>query len=185
MTLLYAGLGLFLAIHVLPTLGGLRTRFVAALGEQAWKLVHSAVSAAGIVLIVLGWRRAPLDVLYEPPAWGRAAVFILMLPVLYLLIGRRIGTNLKRFTAHPMLWALTLWAGAHLLANGEMRAVVLFGTLGAYALFAMWSQESRGVAKRATERWPWSSEFRAGAATIAVYAVLVAAHRWIGGVALL
>jgi uncharacterized membrane protein len=184
MNLLYAGLGLFVAIHVLPTLGSTRTALVAQLGEQPWKIVHSLVTVAAVVLMVLGWKAAPYEALYQPPAWGRAAAFVLMLPVLYLLIGRRIGTNLKRFTAHPMLWAVVLWAGAHLLANGDRRSIVLFGGLAAYALFAMWSQERRGVAKRATERWPWSSEFRAFAATIAVYAVLLAAHEWLSGVPL-
>jgi uncharacterized membrane protein len=184
MTLLLSGLALFVAIHVLPTIGGTRAALVARLGEMPWKLVHSLVTVAALVLIVLGWKRAPTDLIYAPPDWGRAAVFVLMLPVLYLLIGRRIGTNLKRFTAHPMLWAIVLWAAAHLLANGERRAVLLFGAFAAYGLFAMWSQDRRGVAKRATESWPWSSEFRAFAVTIAVYAALVAAHQWLSGVRL-
>ncbi len=184
MTMLYLGLALFLAIHILPTLGGLRGQLVTRVGENGWKSIHSLITVGAIALMVLGWRQGSLEVVYAPPAWGRNAAFVLMLPVLYLLIGRRIGTNLKRHTAHPMLWAVALWAGAHLLANGELRAVALFGTLGAYAIFAMWSQEARGVAKRATERWPWSSEFRAAAVTIAVYAVFIAVHGWISGVAL-
>jgi len=184
MTMLCSGLALFLAIHILPTLGGLRGRVVALTGEPGWKAIHSLVAVGAILLIVFGWRRAPSELLFLPPSWARSAPFVLMLPALYLLIGRRIGTNLKRFTAHPMLWAIVLWAGSHLLANGEQRSVVLFGGFAAYALFAMWSQGARGVAKVATERWPWSSEFRAGAVTLAVYAVLVAAHGWISGAAL-
>lgn len=184
MNLLVAGLALFVGIHLLPTVGSARAAAVARLGERRWKLVHSLVSVAAIVLMVLGWKRAPADLLFTPPAWGRAAAFALMLPALYLLIGRRIGSNLKRVTAHPMLWGVTLWAAAHLLTNGERRAVVLFGVLGAYALFAMWSQGARGIAKVATERWPWSSEFRAAAATLAVYAAMIAAHEWLSGIAL-
>lgn len=184
MTLLYSGLALFIGVHVLPTLGGLRGRLVALLGEGSWKIVHSIVSLAAIVLMVKGWKSAPFEVVYTPPDWGRHAPFVLMLPVIYLLIGRRIGTNLKRFTAHPMLWAIVLWAAGHLLANGDLRSVVLFGGFAAYSLFAMWWLGVRGKAAVATERWPWSSEFYAGTATLAVYAVLVAAHGWISGVAL-
>lgn len=184
MTMLYLGLVLFLAIHILPTLGGLRGQLVRRVGENGWKSIHSLITVGAIVLMVLGWRQGSLEVVYAPPAWGRNAAFVLMLPVLYLLIGRRIGTNLKRHTAHPMLWAVALWAGAHLLANGELRAAVLFGGLGGYALFAMWWQNARGVAKTATQTWPWSSEFRALAVTLAVYAALVAVHRWVAGVAL-
>ena len=184
MNLLYSGLALFLAIHILPTLGGLRGRLVALLSERPWKMFHAAVSVLGIVLIVRGWKAAPYEAVYSPPDWGRHVPFLLMLPVVYLLIGRRIGTNLKRFTAHPMLWAVVLWAASHLLANGDLRSVVLFGSVGGYSLFAMWWLGRRGKAKVATESWPWSSEFRAGAVTIAVYAVLVSVHGWIAGVAL-
>ena len=185
MTLLYSGLALFFAIHILPTLGGIRGRMVALLGEKAWKLVYTVIAVLAIVLIVKGWKAAPFESVYAPPDWGRHAPFALMLPVIYLLIGRRIGTNLKRFTAHPMLWAIVLWAAGHLLANGDLRSVALFGSFAAYALFAMWWLGVRDKAAVATERWPWSSEFRAGAATIAVYAVFVAAHGWISGVPLL
>lgn len=184
MTMLYSGLALFIAIHILPTLGGLRGRLVARVGENGWKMSHRLITVVAIVLMVLGWKRAPFELVYLPPAWASYAPFVLMLPALYLLIGRRIGTNLKRFTAHPMLWAIVLWAGSHLLANGDLRAVVLFGGFAGYALFAMWWQSARGKAKVATERWPWSSEFRAGAVTLAVYAVLVAVHGWISGIAL-
>jgi uncharacterized membrane protein len=184
MNLIYAGLALFFAIHVLPTLGGVRAACVAALGERPWKAIHSLVSVGAAVLIVLGWKRAPYEALYDPPAWGRLVPFVVMLPVLYLLIGRRIGTNLKRFTAHPMLWGIVLWGGSHLLANGDLRSVVVFGGFVAYSLFAMWWLGARGKALVATETWPWSSEFRAAAATLAVYAVLLAAHGWISGVAL-
>ena len=184
MNLLYYGLALFLAIHILPTLGGLRGRLVALLGERTWKIAYTVIAAIAIVLIVKGWKAAPYEAVYSPPDWGRLAPFVLMLPVLYLLIGRRIGTNLKRFTAHPMLWAVVLWAASHLLANGELRSVALFGSFGGYALFAMWWLGARGKSAVATERWPWSSEFRAGAVTLAVYTVVLAAHGWISGVAL-
>jgi uncharacterized membrane protein len=184
MNTLYLGLALFFGIHILPTLGGLRDRLVPVLGERTWKIVYTVIAAVAIVLIVQGWKRAPFELVYAPPDWGRHAPFVLMLPVIYLLIGRRIGTNLKRFTAHPMLWAVVLWAASHLLANGELRSVALFGSFAAYSLFAMWWLDRRGKAKVATESWPWSSEFRAGTVTLAVYAALIAAHGWISGVAL-
>jgi len=184
MELLYAGLALFIAIHVAPILGGTRAALVARLGEGPWKLAHTLVSIGAIVLIVMGWKRSPFEVVYDPPAWGRHVTMLLMFVVFYLLIGRRMGSNLKRWTAHPMLWGVVLWAAAHLLANGDRRSVVLFGTLAAYSLFAMWSQDRRGVAKRATEVWPIRSEFYAFCATLGIYVVFLAAHRWIAGVSL-
>lgn len=184
MELLIAGLALFIAIHVVPTLGGIREALVARLGEQPWKLVHTAITVGAIVLIVLGWKRSPYEVVYEPPAWGRHLTMLLMFVVFWLLVGRRMGSNLKRWTAHPMLWGVVLWAGAHLLANGDRRSLVLFGTMAGYSLFAMWWQEKRGKARKATEVWPMRSEFYAFCATLAVYVVFVAAHRWISGVSL-
>lgn len=184
MELLYAGLALFIAIHVVPTLGDLRAGLVARLGEDPWKMVHTLITVGAIVLIVLGWKRSPFEVVYQPPAWGRHATMLLMFVVFYLLVGRRMGSNLKRWTAHPMLWGVVLWAVAHLLANGDKRSLVLFSTMAAYSLFAMWWQNARGKARKATEVWPMKSEFYAFSATLAVYVVFVAAHRWIAGVSL-
>ena len=188
MELLYAGLALFVAIHVVPTLGGTREALVARLGEGAWKVVHSLVTVGAIVVIVMGWRRSAweggLELVYAPPAWGRHLTMLLMFVVFWLLVGRRMGSNLKRWTAHPMLWGVALWGAAHLLANGERRSLVLFGGFIAYSLFAMWWQERRGKARKATEVWPIRSEFYAFTATLAVYAAFLAAHGWIAGVPL-
>lgn len=185
MELLIAGLASFIAIHVLPTLGDNRSVLVARFGEQTWKIMHSMITVGAIVLIVLGWKRTPYEVVYDPPAWGRHATMLLMFIVLYLLVGRRMGSNLKRHTAHPMLWGVVLWSAAHLLANGDKRSLVLFTTMAAYSLFAMWWQTARGKAQKATEVWPMRSEFYAFCATLAVYVVFVAAHEWISGVSLL
>lgn len=185
MDLLIAGLAGFIAIHVVPTLGGIREVIVARTGEIPWKIVYSLISLGAVVLIVMGWQRSPYEVVYEPPAWGRHATMLLMFIVFYLLIGRRTGSNLKRWTAHPMLWGVVLWAAAHLLANGDKRSLVLFGTLAVYSLFAMAWQSARGKAQKATERWPMQSEFYAFCATLAVYIVFFTAHRWISGVALI
>lgn len=184
MELLYAGLALFIAIHVIPTVGGIRAGLVARFGENRWKMLHSLISVGAIVLIVAGWKRSGFVAVYEPPAWGRHLTMALMFVVLYLLVGRRMGSNLKRWTANPMLWGIVLWAIAHLLANGDQRSLVLFGTLGAYSLFAMWWQGVRGKAQRATEVWPLRSEFYAFCATLGVYVVLIAAHGWFTGVPL-
>lgn len=189
MELLYAGIALFVAIHVLPTLFGLRERAVAALGENLWKSLYSLITVGAIVLMVMGWQRSALagglELAYLPPAWGRHLTMVLMFASFWLLVGRRMGSNLKRFTAHPMLWGIVLWAGAHLLANGEQRSLVLFGSLGAYALFAMWWQGRRGKASKATQAWPLKSEFYAFSVTLAVYTFFLSIHGWIAGVPLL
>ena len=176
MTLLALGLALFVAIHVLPTFGGLRANAVAGLGAKGWKLIHTAVSLGAVALIVLGWKQAATEPVYAPPAWGRSAALLFMLPVLYLLIGRRSGSGINRVTKHPMLWAVVLWAAAHLLAHGERRALVLFGGFAAYALFAMWSQESRGVGALAIAPVPLAAELRTGAIVIVAYAVIAFLH---------
>lgn len=189
MALLIVGIASFVAIHVLPTLGGTRAALVGRIGERPWKMMHALISFAAIVVIVFGWKRSAaeggLDLVYAPPVWGRHATMLLMFVVFWLLVGRRMGSNLKRWTAHPMLWGVVLWAGAHLLANGERRSLLLFGSFAAYSLFAMWWQNRRGKAAKATEVWPMRSEFYAFCATLAVYLVFLAAHRWVAGVALL
>jgi uncharacterized membrane protein len=64
---------------------------------------------------------------------------------LILLVAAFMPTNLKRFTRHPMLWGVTIWAAAHLLANGDLAGLILFGSFGAFSLFDMWSANRRGA----------------------------------------
>ncbi len=182
MTLLIIGLVIFIGIHLVPTVVPLRAALIQGLGEKPYRGLFALVSLAGLVLIVIGKARADFVPVYDPPAWGRLVPAILMLPALILLPAANMPTNIKRFTRHPMLWGVTLWAAGHLLANGDQASLLLFGSLGAYAVFDMISANARGAVK-STTRYPVKKDVMVVVAGLVTYVVLVVAHPWLFGVA--
>lgn len=179
---LIAGLALFLGVHVFPSLRSARGRLVAKLGEGPYKGFYSLLSLAGFGLIVAGMGKAPTIELWDPPAWGHYAAIWFMPFALILFAAAFIPGNLKRFTAHPMLWAITLWALVHLLANGNLAGLLLFGGFGLYALYAMWSQNRRG-ARPAQTRRAIAGDIGTIVAGLVVYALLLRFHASLFGVA--
>jgi len=138
MTLLVLGLAIFLGSHSVRVFAdGWRTARVKSMGEQKWKMVYSLVSIAGFVLVVIGYgqARAAGVALYAPPAWGRAGASLLTLVAFVLLAAASVkGTRIKAAVGHPMVAGVKVWAFAHLLANGNLADVVLFGAFLAWAV---------------------------------------------------
>ncbi|MBK5970085.1 MULTISPECIES: NnrU family protein [Thiorhodovibrio] len=136
---LIAGLLLFLGTHSFAMVRpAWRSRTIDRLGEPAWKLGYALLSVLGLWLIVQGYgdARASIDpiVLYQPPTWLRHLVLLLMLPVFPLLFATYLPGRIQRATKHPMLAAVKIWAFAHLLANGSLADVLLFGSFLAWAV---------------------------------------------------
>jgi len=144
MNVLVLGLLLFFAMHLVPTVPALRAGLVARLGENGYKLAFSLASLAGLVLIVVGWQRAPYEPVYAPPAWGRHLAMVLVPVALVLLAAANMPGHIRYRLKHPMLIGVLLWAFAHLAANGDLRSIVLFGAFAAYALVDMLSEIARG-----------------------------------------
>jgi uncharacterized membrane protein len=106
-------------------------------GAGPWKIGYSLFSALGLVLIVVGFamaRQHP-SVLYVPPAWLRHLTFLLMVPVFPLLLATYLPGRIQHAVRHPMLTAVMCWAAAHLLANGMVAHVLLFGSFLLWAVF--------------------------------------------------
>jgi uncharacterized membrane protein len=145
MLMLIVGLILFFGPHSIAVVApGWRNRAVMHLSEQAWKGAYSLISAAGFVFVVLGFahaRHSPL-VLYTSPAWLRDVTWVLMLPVFPLLLAAYLPGRIQRAAKHPMLAAVKLWATAHLLVNGTLADVLLFGS------FLVWAGAVRISVKR-------------------------------------
>ena len=98
--------------------------------------LFSLLSLAGLCLIIIGFDQTRgLASLYTPPAWAGIATLVLMWPALILLVASQMPTGLiRKMTRHPMLVAVKLWAFGHLLANGELNSVLLFGSFLAFAI---------------------------------------------------
>lgn len=149
MSFLILGLILFLLPHSVGIFAAdWRDRQVQRRGVLAWKALYSLISIAGLVLIVWGFglaRQAPM-VLWLPPVWLRHVAMLLMLPVFVLLIAAYVPGRISRWAQHPMLLAVKLWALAHLLTNGALADVLLFGS------FLVWAVADRISLKRRQPR---------------------------------
>jgi len=132
------GLVLFLGVHLLTTQRDLRARFVASLGEGGYKLCYALASFAGLALVVWGfseYRAAGQIEIWNPPAAFKHITEALMLPAVILAVAAYIRGRIYTTLKHPLLAAVKLWAAAHLLANGDLGSIILFGSFLAWAVF--------------------------------------------------
>ena len=108
--------------------------------------LYSLASLAGLALIIYGYDAArPASVLYTPPSWGAHANLGLMLVAMIVLVSTYLPTGyLKKRAKHPMLAAVKIWAVGHLLANGELNSVLLFGSFLVYAVISRIAARERG-----------------------------------------
>ncbi|NDP43449.1 MAG: NnrU family protein, partial [Aromatoleum sp.] len=147
MSVLILGLIVFLGAHSVRIIADdWRSAQVARLGAGGWKGVYALVSLAGFVLIVWGFGQARLDpvVLWHPPTWTRHVAGLLTLVAFVLVTAAYVpGNHLKAAVGHPMVAGVKVWAFAHLLANGTLADVVLFGSLLGWAVIDFISARRR------------------------------------------
>jgi uncharacterized membrane protein len=176
MPILILGLILWTVSHLFKRLApGLRAK----LGNTPGKMVVTVLSLAAVVLMVVGYRRAELDPIYTPlPGMGHLNNLLMLIAV--FLIGVPHGKGrVKAMLRHPMLTSVIIWAVAHLLVNGDLASIVLFGGLGLWAIASM-------VLINAQESWtrPAPGGLRSDAIgvviTLVVYAVIAGIHIWLG-----
>ncbi|HEX4235031.1 MAG TPA: NnrU family protein [Caldimonas sp.] len=189
MLVLVAGLVLFLGIHSVSIVApAWRTGIVARMGEGPWKGVYSLASAIGLALLVVGYgiaRHSPV-VLYTPPAALRHLALVVMLPVFPLLFAAYLPGRIKTAAKHPMLLAVKVWATAHLLANGTLADVLLFGGFLVWAIADRISVKRRSVAE--AHDVPVAPPGTANDVIVVVGGLIVYAafllwgHRWLIGV---
>jgi uncharacterized membrane protein len=138
LSVMILGLVLFLGVHLLTTRRELRARFVVSMGEGGYKGFYSLVSLAGLGLVVWGfahYRSAGMINVWYPPAAFRHITEALMLPAVILVAASYIRGRIYTTLKHPMLAGVKLWAAAHLLANGDLGSIILFGAFLAWAVF--------------------------------------------------
>lgn len=188
MLVLVLGLVLFFAAHsariVAPRF---RDRMVTQHGEERWKGFVTLLSIAGIVLIVWGYGLARADpvVIWQPPIWTRHLALLLMVPVFVLIAAAYLPGRIKATLKHPMLAGVKLWALAHLLANGTLAAIVLFGGFLAWAVVDRVSLKRReGAPPLTVARASPLNDAAAVAIGLAVYVLFVLyLHRLLFGAA--
>jgi uncharacterized membrane protein len=143
------GLVLFLGVHTLTTQRNLRARLIKEMGESGYKIAYALVSLAGFALIVWGfahYRAAGLWPVWSPPRALKHLNTALMLPAVILVVAAYLRGRIYTAVKHPMLAGVKLWAFGHLLANGDLGGIILFGSFLAWAVFDRISLKRRADA---------------------------------------
>jgi len=183
MTLLISGLLLFTGIHFfLSVAPGQARRLRERIGANGVKGLVALLSAAGLTLIVLGWRSAQPEWIYTPPAALRVPGMLLLVVAAYLFVVANRPSVIKRLLRHPQLTGVLLWSIGHLMLNGDSRSLLLFGWLGLWALAEMPMINRRdGIWIRSTAPGAIAELLTVLAAGV-FCAFLVYAHSWFAGV---
>lgn len=144
--ILIGGLVVFLGTHLVVTMRDVRAGLIARIGEGTYKALFSILAALGLGLIAWGFARYRatewIDIWY-PPAWTRHVTIGLMLPSIILMVAGYIRGRIYATLKHPFLAGVKLWAAAHLIANGDLGSILLFGSVLAFAVIDRISLKSR------------------------------------------
>lgn len=150
MSLLILGLIVFIGVHLVPVMTGLRRSLVQEIGETGVKMVVTIISVVGLALIVYGYgaaRAAGPMILWDPPVWTRHIAATLMIPVMILWVAAYAPVGrIKPAVKHPMILAVKIWAFAHLVANGTAPDLALFGAFLAWGVVDRISLKRRDLA---------------------------------------
>ena len=188
MSILIAGLIIFLGLHSVRIVAdGWRTEKFVQWGEGAWKGLYSVASIVGFALIVWGYglARQQAVVLWVPPVATRHIAATLMLFAMILLVAAYVpGNAIKSKLHHPMVLGVKTWAVAHLLANGNVADVVLFGSflVWAVACFIAARKRDRAVGTVYAAGKTVPTLITAVIGLIAYVGFVVYLHKWLIGV---
>jgi uncharacterized membrane protein len=165
---LFLALVVFVALHSVPALPALRARLIGLLGRRLYLIAYSLVSLASLAWVFYAALRVDYIPLWDPAPW-QAWVTLVLTPIgLFLLLAglftpnplsisvRRADTapgGIVAVTRHPELWGFMLWAASHVVPNGDVRSLVLFGALLLFALAGI-PLTDRRARKRLGDDWP-------------------------------
>ena len=176
MTLLILGIVLWYAGHVFKrVLPGVRN----GLGEPG-KGIAAVIILAGVVLMVMGYRRADTEVLYALPDWSRYLNNLLMLFAIMLFGMGGAKGRMRSWFRHPMLMGMVVWAVAHLLVNGDTASLLLFGSLLVWSLISMVIINANDGPWDRPEPGPPVGDAKLIVISLVLYAVIAGVHTWLG-----
>jgi uncharacterized membrane protein len=138
LAILIIGLVVFIGSHVFVTRREARAALIARIGDTPYKLLFGLVALAGLALIVWGfaqYRSHGYIQVWVPPDWMRHVTGALVWPAIIFATAAYIPGDIKRTLKHPLLVGIKLWAFAHLLANGDLGGIILFGSILGWAVF--------------------------------------------------
>lgn len=182
MGILILGLVLFLGIHLLPMFSRSRERFKARLGDKRYRGLFSVISLIGFVLIIWGFARAPLVPVYPPFPWVRPLAFTVLPLAFILLAAAHMPGHIRNVLKHPMMIGVLLWAIVHLLSNGDLRSIVLFGSFAVWSVADIVSEIQRGRTLIGNKPPRWAMDAAATAGGLVVFYLIARFHGTLFGV---
>ena len=177
MTVMIIGMVLFFGIHFVP-LTPLNQKLIDRFGFNGYRGVFSIFAAVGLGLLIWGYSMIPYEEVWLPITGAREISLIAMPIALILLVTGNLKSNINRFIPHPMLTGILIWAATHLLANGDLAALLLFGSFGLYAIIDMAYTDKTS----AKEKQPLSRDALVVAIGLGAYALLLYFHDYVAGV---
>lgn len=181
MVWLVIGLALWCGFHLMKRIApALHDRLEAKAGPKGARGLVAAGIGLGLLLIIVGFRSAPFIPVYTPPAWTVHLNNLLMLGAVGLYGASHSKGRIGSLFRHPMLLGTATWAGAHLLVNGDLASLLLFGVM------LVWAVGSIALINAQDGPWvrpapgPVKKDIILAVITIVVFGVIVAIHTWLG-----
>jgi uncharacterized membrane protein len=180
MTWLIIGIALWIAAHVFKRVApGARVALQERMGNASKGLI-AAVLLLSVVLMVLGYRAADFISVWAPPVWAVHVNNLLMVLAVVLFGIGNSKSRLRGKLRHPMLIGFATWCVAHLLVNGDIASIVMWGVLLVWALWEMRLINAADPAPAPYEGGTVAGDVRLGLISLVVFVVIVALHGWLG-----
>ncbi len=142
--MIWLGMILFFGLHLVPARPALRDQLVGRLGENGYKGAFALLSLAGLTLIIIGYASMEYQEFWLSEVWAKHLTLTIM-PIAFILqVAANQKGHIRRKLKHPMLIGVLLWALVHLLNNGDLASILLFGPFALYSVFAILSANRRG-----------------------------------------
>jgi uncharacterized membrane protein len=181
MSLLILGLVVWTAAHLFKRAApDARGRLAAALGDRPSRGAMAVAILVGLVLVVVGYRRAPVVPVYDPPSWGIHVNNLAMFFAVALTGAGQSKGRARSWLRHPMLTGVLVWAVAHLLVNGDRASLILFGWMAVWAVASMVLINAREPVWVRPAPGPWTGDLRLLLIAAVLYALIAAVHAWLG-----
>jgi uncharacterized membrane protein len=155
MITLLIGIALFFFVHSIPMMSGVKTPLLARMGENRFKGLFSLFAMTGFVAIVFGMGSAPFQPVWTPPPWSHHVTKLAMPVAFCLLVAAYIPSNFRRFIRNPMLSGVLLWSLAHLVSNGDLASILLFGSFGIFSVADIISANKRSAPAVPAKKPAW------------------------------
>lgn len=181
MSMLILGLLIWSVAHLFKAVApGSRLEITERLGAGASRILFTVLIVAGLLAMIFGYRAAPFVPVWTSPSWTIHLNNLLMLAAVAVYGMSMSKGRTRAWFRHPQLTAVVIWAAAHLLVNGDLASLILFGGLGAWAVAEMLRINARDGAWVRPEPGPAKRDLVLVAVTLVLFGVITSIHAWLG-----